>query len=163
MAECATCGKALGDAGAHIRLRDKKFCGQCAGDAKESYRAHLLVEARKILVATTEGLEGYRITGYSGTIFAACVDVLSGYADAVADITDFLGLGGGYESSIYKLHKDAEHKLRVVAAHRGAQAVVGTHFDLELVEAGDEKSLLQTRDRKIMVAASGTAVTIEPH
>ena len=152
----------LGEAGAHIRIRDKKFCGKWAADAKESYRMHLLAEAKKILVATTQSLEGYRIVAYHGTVYAACVDALTGYSDTGADIADFLGLGDGYEARISKLHRDAEDKLRVAAAHREAHAVVGTRFDFEFIESVDDKSLIRARDRKVMVAAVGTAVSVEP-
>lgn len=161
MTECATCSKELGEAGAHIQIQDKKFCGECANEAKASYARHLHVEARKVLVSTTPNLDGYRIVRYAGSVFAACVDVLTGYADAAADITDFLGLGGRYESGIQKLHHDAEQKLRMIAAHRGAEAIVGASFDLEFSETEDRRGLLGSRDRKVMVAASGTAVNVE--
>jgi uncharacterized protein YbjQ (UPF0145 family) len=59
-----------------------------------------------------------------------------------------MGHTSGQEKALMALHREAEHRLRLAAAARNAHAVIGTRFDVEIIETTDDRGILQTRDRK---------------
>jgi uncharacterized protein YbjQ (UPF0145 family) len=71
--------------------------------------------------------------------------------DFLASVTDIIGgRSGAYESKLKEARQIAFSEMSQEAQRTGANAIVGVDIDYEVV-----------RDGMLMVAVSGTAVTIE--
>lgn len=105
-----------------------------------------------MIVSTTPTLEGYRITRYHDVVTGETIMGANIMRDLMASITDIVGgRSGAYESKLRDGRRDAINEMKQLAAKMGANAVVAIDIDYEVIG----QSML-------MVAASGTAVTIEP-
>ncbi|MFQ5598284.1 MAG: YbjQ family protein [Nitrospiria bacterium] len=96
----------------------------------------------KILIATTQRVEGKRIRKYFGLVHANAVLNLTGISPAVS--------GTEYQKLFKKAAMKALNNLRKEAAMAGANAVVATAIDYHQV---DSESML--------LSAIGTAVLLE--
>jgi uncharacterized protein YbjQ (UPF0145 family) len=107
-----------------------------------------------ILLTTTGGLEGYRITAYVNVISAQTVAGINLIRDALADLRDvFGGRSATLETALTQARQSTLAQLRDLARHAGANAVIGLKIDYETM--GSTNGML-------MVVATGTAVRVEP-
>ncbi len=107
----------------------------------------------KVIVTTTNSVEGRRIVEYKGIIFGEVVSGVDFIKDFAAGITNiFGGRSGSYESELISAREDALNELKQRAKSIGANAVVGTKIDYETLGQGGNM---------LMVTASGTAVILE--
>jgi uncharacterized protein YbjQ (UPF0145 family) len=105
-----------------------------------------------MLISTTQTLEGYRITAYHGVVSGEVVFGANVFRDLMASVRNIVGGRTDSYESVFRDGRQAA--LDALAAHAqalGANAVVGASLDYEAVG---------TNDAMLMVAASGTAVTI---
>ncbi|WP_217595781.1 YbjQ family protein [Cohnella sp. GbtcB17] len=104
-----------------------------------------------MLVTTTPNVEGYRITSYYGLVNGETIMGANIFRDFMASITDVVGgRSGSYENKLKQARDIAVSEMVEQARRMGANAIVGVDVDYEVVREG-----------MLMVAVSGTAVTVE--
>ena len=105
---------------------------------------------RKMIITTTQSIEGRPITGYKGIVVGEAIMGANVFRDVFASITDIVGgRSGAYEKELQKARDTAMAELEERARAMGAEAVVGVDLDYEVVG----QSML-------MVSISGTGVTL---
>jgi uncharacterized protein YbjQ (UPF0145 family) len=106
-----------------------------------------------VVLSTTPGIEGKRITRYCGIVTGEAILGANIFKDLFAGIRDIVGgRSATYERELRRARELALDELAQNAAALGANAVVGIDLDYETV--GGQGSML-------MVSVSGTAVAIE--
>jgi uncharacterized protein YbjQ (UPF0145 family) len=102
-----------------------------------------------MIVTTTPGVEGQRITAYLGIVTGEAILGANVFRDLFAGITDIIGgRSGAYEKSLAEARETALRELEERASALGATAVVGVDLDYEVI------------NNMLMVSASGTAVRL---
>lgn len=108
-----------------------------------------------MLVVTTPGLEGRRVTRYLGLVSGDAILGANIFKDFFAGIRDIVGgRSAAYEQELRKAKSIALGEMEAEAAQLGANAVVGVDLDFETIQVGSGGGML-------MVSASGTAVVVE--
>ncbi len=106
-----------------------------------------------MLITTTPGFEGKKITKYLGIVTGEVIVGANFLKDIAAGLTDFFGGRASlYEEELIRAKEMALKEMEQRAMDLGANAVVGVDLDYEVL--GQNGSML-------MVSASGTAVVIE--
>ena len=104
-----------------------------------------------MIITSTNQIQGYEITQYLGLINVNVVLGANFFSDFFASFTDvFGGYSSSYQSKLDKIYSDALSALTEKAINKGADAIVGVHFDFDEL-SGKGKSMF-------MVTAYGTAV-----
>ncbi len=112
-------------------------------------------KSAKLLVTTTSGFEGRRITQYKGLVGGDAILGANMFRDFFAGIRDLVGgRSGSYEKVLRKAKQEAIDDMMEQAREVGANAVVGVDLDYETIQVQEGGSML-------MVSASGTAVVLE--
>jgi len=107
----------------------------------------------KIIVTTTNSIEGKKIVEYKGIIFGEVVSGVNFIRDFAAGITNILGgRSGSYEGELISARENALSELKQRANSIGANAIVGVKVDYETLGQGGSM---------LMVTACGTAVIVE--
>ena len=106
-----------------------------------------------MIVTTTNGIEGRRVTDYLGVVHGTAVMGSNLFRDFFAGIRDVVGgRVGSYETVVTDAKQAALAQLMEQAQDLRADAVVGVSFDHDSI-GGDNKTIL-------MVSATGTAVRL---
>ena len=106
-----------------------------------------------MLVTTTPSIEGRKITKYIGIVTGEAILGANVFKDIFATVRDIVGgRSATYEAELQKARDIALKELEQRAQDMGANAVVGVDLDYEVL--GQSNGML-------MVAVSGTAVTVE--
>jgi uncharacterized protein YbjQ (UPF0145 family) len=106
-----------------------------------------------MIVTTTPGIEGRRITRYCGVVAGEAILGANLFKDLFAGIRDLVGgRSATYERELQRARDMAMQELQERAREAGANAVVGVDLDYEVL--GQNNGML-------MVSASGTAVVVE--
>jgi uncharacterized protein YbjQ (UPF0145 family) len=106
-----------------------------------------------MIVTTTEGIDGRRISAYLGLVTGEAILGTNVFRDLFAGVRDIVGgRSGSYEKEAKKAKELAVGEMLEEAQALGADAVVGVDLDYEVI-GGDKKTLL-------MAIASGTAVKL---
>jgi len=111
------------------------------------------VSDEKVLLCTTDHLDGYHIEVHYGLVsahVASGVNALRGWLTAFRDIVG--GRAGSYEKELAHLEERAIDQLSEKASALGANAILGLQWDYSYV-GGDKRSLL-------MLVATGTACRV---
>lgn len=107
-----------------------------------------------IALTTTPTFEGRRITRYAGVVCAEAILGANFVKDLFAGLRDLAGgRSATYERELQQARATALAELCERAKALGANAVVGVDLDYEVLGAANGM---------LMVAASGTAVVLEP-
>ena len=105
-----------------------------------------------VIVTTTQGVEGRKITSYQGIVTGEAIMGANVFKDLFAGIRDIVGgRSATYERELRRARDLAMDELKAAASERGCNAVVGVDLDYETV--GSNGSML-------MVTVSGTAVVV---
>lgn len=106
-----------------------------------------------MIVTTTDGIEGRRITEYLGIVSGEAVMGTNIFRDMFAGLRDLVGgRAGSYEKELRKA-KDAVMEGMIEQARAlGADAVIACDLDYAVI-ASDDKTML-------MMSANGTAVKL---
>src|SRR5262245_9697931 len=105
-----------------------------------------------VIVTTTPGVEGRKITSYLGIVTGEAIMGANVFKDLFAGIRDIVGgRSATYERELRRARDIAMDELKAAASEKGANAVVGVDIDYETV--GGNGSML-------MVTVSGTAVVV---
>jgi uncharacterized protein YbjQ (UPF0145 family) len=103
-----------------------------------------------MIITTTDGVEGKRVTAYLGVISADVVMGSNAIRDFFASVRDWVGgRAGSYEKVLADARREAVEELAEKAAKLGADAVIGVDLDYQSVGG-----------TMLMVAANGTAVKL---
>ncbi len=103
-----------------------------------------------MIITTTNGLDGQEVQQYLGIVFGEVVAGVDFIKDFTAGLTNFFGgRSKTYESELIDARENALAELAQRAQQLGANAVIGTKVDYEV---------LGTNNGMMMVIASGTAV-----
>jgi uncharacterized protein YbjQ (UPF0145 family) len=106
-----------------------------------------------MIVTTTPTVEGKRIVAYHGVVSGEAILGANVFRDFFASIRDIVGGRSGSYERVLRDGRDTAIADMIEEARRlGANAIVGV--DLDYGGLGAQESML-------MVAASGTAVTVE--
>jgi uncharacterized protein YbjQ (UPF0145 family) len=106
-----------------------------------------------MIVTTTPGIEGKRITRYCGIVAGEAILGANIFKDLFAGIRDLVGgRSATYERELQRARDIALDELRDRARELGANAIVGIDLDYEVLGQGNGM---------LMVSASGTAVVVE--
>jgi uncharacterized protein YbjQ (UPF0145 family) len=104
-----------------------------------------------MIVSTTHGIEGKRITEYLGVVTGEAIVGANVLRDIMATARDvFGGRSGAYEDELRKAREAALGEMQQEAEQLGASAIVGVDIDYESI-----------RGSMLMVSVSGTAVRLE--
>ncbi len=106
-----------------------------------------------MLVSTTPFVDGRRIVNYHGIVAGETILGANVFRDFFASIRDIVGgRSGSYEKVLRDARDTAIRELTAEAQRLGANAVIGVNVAYSAIGASDSM---------LMVAATGTAVTIE--
>ena len=106
-----------------------------------------------MLVTTTPGIDGRRITKYCGVVAGEAILGANLFKDLFAGLRDLVGgRSATYERELQRARDIAIEEMQQKAAELGANAVVGVDLDYEVLGQGNGM---------LMVSASGTAVVVE--
>lgn len=106
----------------------------------------------KIIVTTTNNIEGKTIIEYKDIIFGEVVSGVNLIKDFTAGLTNiFGGRSGSYEDELVLARENAINELKQRANNIGANAIVGVKVDYETLGQGGSM---------LMVTVSGTAVIV---
>lgn len=121
--------------------------------SEDRYELHKKIG--NIQLTTAPSLEGYRIVKTETVIGAECAFGMNVFKDIFTSVTDFTG---GRSGALQNTLRDARNRcledLRLEAYEAGANAVVAVDIDYSEFSGGGRAMLF--------VAASGTAVIVEP-
>lgn len=107
----------------------------------------------KMLVTTTNTLEGHQIVEYKGIVFGEVVSGMNFVKDFFAGITDTIGgRSGTYEGEMQDSRDKAMAEMCERARKMGANAVIGVDVDYDVL--GEKNGML-------MISVTGTAVVIK--
>ena len=106
-----------------------------------------------MIVTTTNGIEGRRVTDYLGVVHGTAVMGSNLFRDFFAGIRDVVGgRVGSYETVLGDAKEAALADLQSRAEALRADAIIGVSIDHDSI-GGDSKTIL-------MVSATGTAVRL---
>ena len=104
-----------------------------------------------VVTTTTNDIPGYKVTKVYGEVFGLIVRSRNIFGNIGASLrTVFGGEVRGYTTLLLDSREQAIERLKIAAAEKGANAVIGMNFD-----SGDIGGVMNE------VAAYGTAVKIE--
>lgn len=107
----------------------------------------------RMIITTTNSVEGKAIVNYKGIVFGEVISGVNFIKDFTAGLSDmFGGRSKTYESEIIDARINALRELEERARKLGANAVVAVKIDYETLGANNGM---------LMVTASGTAVVVE--
>lgn len=114
---------------------------------------HRNIKPKKMLITTTNTVEGKRIVRYIGLVTGETIIGANIFKDLFAGIRDIVGgRSGSYEQVLREGKNTAVNEMQQYAASMGANAIIGVDLDYETVGSGGSM---------LMVTASGTAVVLE--
>jgi len=106
-----------------------------------------------VIITTTPGIEGKRITRYCGIVTGEAILGANVFKDLFAGIRDIVGgRSATYEAELQQARDIALRELEERATQLGANAIVGVDLDYEVLGANNGM---------LMVSASGTAVVVD--
>jgi uncharacterized protein YbjQ (UPF0145 family) len=104
-----------------------------------------------MIITTTPAVYGHTIQQYLGVVAGEAILGAHIGRDIMAGLTNIVGgRSAEYEEEVRKARHIALEEMAAEAQRKGANAVVGVDIDYEVIREG-----------MLMVAASGTAVTID--
>jgi uncharacterized protein YbjQ (UPF0145 family) len=141
--QCDRCGTSF-DSSQARKLRGQVVCPGCAQQA-------LHAAQKKVVLTTTNGIEGYRIRRYLGIESVEIVIGTGVVSEFTSAITDFFGeRSSAFEKKLAAAKQAALQRMKTLAFQKGANAVVGVDIDYTEFAAN-----------RIGVVVNGTLVLIE--
>jgi uncharacterized protein YbjQ (UPF0145 family) len=108
--------------------------------------------ARDMIITTTPGVEGRRVTAYHGIVSGEAILGANFVRDFFASVRDIVGgRSGSYERVLRSGRDSALEEMADEARRLGANAVIGVDLDYGAIGTGESM---------MMVTATGTAVTL---
>ena len=108
---------------------------------------------RKMIVTTTDSVEGQQIAEYCGIVAGEAIMGANIFKDMLAGIRDIVGgRSGAYEDELAKAKEFALQDMQQRARELGAHAIVGVDIDYETISG---------KVSMLMVICNGTAVKLK--
>ncbi|MEZ4417883.1 MAG: heavy metal-binding domain-containing protein [Gemmatimonadota bacterium] len=106
-----------------------------------------------MILTTTPSVEGRQISDYLGIVTGEAIIGANIFKDILATVRDIVGgRSAAYEKALRSAREEALREMSNQASERGADAVVGTDLDYEVLGTGNGM---------LMVTCSGTAVSLK--
>lgn len=110
-----------------------------------------ILEQERILITTGYSFEGYKIVKYLNIVNGEIVLGTGFLSELSASVNDMLGMSSGtIEGKLSKAKQVAQSQMIEKAIGRGANALIGVDFDVNVLG-----------NNMLVVSANGTAVVIE--
>ncbi len=159
---CSLCGtkqgimaglsKDLGSSGPYVCDKCKTENARQKAEEKAAKTEALEEAATKVIVTTTHGVDGYHAVDYLGIESVEFVIGTGMFSEGSTNIQDFLGKrSSAFEEKLQKAKQITFQALKMIAAEKGANAVVG--IDLDYTEFSGNR---------IGLVLNGTLVRLEP-
>jgi uncharacterized protein YbjQ (UPF0145 family) len=132
MPKCSKCGAGISIFAADLSGKDT-LCDGC----KEAIRTNALIKAEearkaatKVILTTTHNIDGHTIENYLGIESVEYVIGTGLFSEMSGEISDFFGARSkGFEKKLQIAKQQAMVALKILAAEKGANAVVGVDLD----------------------------------
>ena len=109
---------------------------------------------KRILISTTNSIEGSCVLEYKGIVTTNIVTGTGFFSDLAAGFTDFFGgRSGTYKRQMAAIYDEAIEELSLKAIQKGANAILGFKIDFDNISA---KSMSM-----FMISVTGTAVLVQ--
>lgn len=158
---CSRCGAKKGIMGAFTAdlASDVYTCHDCtpivAAEKRQQEEARLTqlrYLAAKVLVTTTNGIDGFVVTKYLGIESVEFVIGTGVFSEITTDFQDFFGnRSTAFESKLQAAKKAAFEAFTMLAAEKGANAIIGVDIDYT-----------EFSGNRIGLVLNGTLVRIAP-
>jgi uncharacterized protein YbjQ (UPF0145 family) len=128
---CSRCKKSYGSVMAVLKADIGKLtvCPDCLAHEKREERV-LAARASKILLTTTNTIEGRRVTDYLGIESVEIVMGTGILSEITGDLSDFVGRRSTmFEQKLQAAKAAAFERLRILAVELGGDAVIGIDID----------------------------------
>lgn len=103
-----------------------------------------------MIITTTSTIQGKEIIEYKDIVTGEAIMGANIVRDFLASVRDIVGgRSGAYENKLKEAREIATDEMKSAAKQLGANAIVGTDIDYEVIREG-----------MLMVAISGTAVVV---
>lgn len=107
---------------------------------------------KKMIITTTNNIEGRKIREYKGIVFGEVITGVDFIKDIGAGLRNFFGgRSAGYEDELMNAREEALTEMENRAAALGANGIIAVDVDYEVLGQGN----------MLMVSVSGTAVIFE--
>jgi uncharacterized protein YbjQ (UPF0145 family) len=127
-------------------------CTAAIAREKQERLEHLRQLASKIVLTTTHSIDGHRVAKYLGIESVEYVIGTGVFSEITTDFQDFFGRRStAFENKLQAAKKTAFETLAMIAAERGANAIVG--IDIDYTEFSSNR---------IGLVVNGTLVEIAP-
>ena len=163
---CTRCGVKLGMMATMFDTEADHYCAKCTAEMvderwkdeqqrkkDEQQRVENLRQlSRKVVVTTTPGIDGYKVTDYLGIESVEFVIGTGLFSEITTDIQDLFGArSSAFEEKLSAAKKQAMDTLKFRAAEKGANAVVA--IDIDYTEFSGNR---------IALIINGTLVSVVP-
>jgi uncharacterized protein YbjQ (UPF0145 family) len=154
---CRRCGKSQGIFGVFTAdiLADSYYCDACKQQISSENRIRgkqLREMAASVVVTTTHHIDGWKVEKYLGIESVECVIGTGIFSEISSDVRDFLGMRStGFEKKLQTAKKGAFDAIKVLAAQKGGNAIVGVDIDYT-----------EFSGNRIGLIVNGTVVQIVP-
>lgn len=143
---CDQCGRKVGllESPYSDQETGKNYCYRCAEEIRSKQRSDLLAkrkkeeertaklreQAAKVIVTTTPHVDGCVAVGYLGVESVEYVIGTGLFSEIASEVSDFFGARSkGFEKKLAQAKENAFLVLKMRAAEKGANAVVGVDLD----------------------------------
>ena len=120
----------------NANLSGPNLCPKCRGEEQSRlYKAELRQQevaelAESVTLTTTHGIDGFRVESYLGIESVEVVIGTGMFTEMGGSIADFLGRRSkGFEGKLQRAKQIAFESLKMIAAKKGANAVIGIDLD----------------------------------
>lgn len=163
---CTRCGVKLGMMATMFDTEADHYCSKCTAEItdqqwkdeqqrkkdKKQRVENLIQLSRKVVVTTTPGIDGYKVTDYLGIESVEFVIGTGLFSEITTDIQDLFGArSSAFEEKLSAAKKQAMDTLKFRAAEKGANAVLA--IDIDYTEFSGNR---------IALIINGTLVSVVP-
>ncbi len=163
---CTRCGVKLGMMATMFDTEADHYCAKCTAEMvderwkdeqqqkmdKQQRIENLIQLSHKVVVTTTPGIDGYKVTDYLGIESVEFVIGTGLFSEITTDIQDLFGArSSAFEQKLSAAKKQAMDTLKFRAVEKGANAVVA--IDIDYTEFSGNR---------IALIINGTLVSVVP-
>ena len=153
---CSKCGVKVKQgimAGLTKDIGSEFVCDKCMEEQKAELK-NLQEAAEKVIVSTTHGIDGYRAAEYLGVESVEFIIGTAMFSEISTSIQDFLGQrSSAFEDKLQNAKQSAFKTLKMIAAQKGANAIIG--IDLDYMEFSGNRIGLVLNGTLVRLETSG--------
>lgn len=104
-------------------------CDECKQKERDRQKRLRELSAR-VIITSTHSIDGYTVINYLGIESVECVIGTGMFSEITTDVRDFFGLRStDFEKKLQHAKKAALEAMKMLAAEKGADAIVGVDLD----------------------------------